>query len=74
MSLTPEERAILLERYTIGVPAGGIADPSQEVPLLNCVANEVFGYFGNSLVMPFHIPPNLAETLKLLRGMCKKHC
>lgn len=63
MSLTPEERAILLERYTIGVPSGGITDASQEVPLLNCVANEVLGYFGNCMIMPFHIPPPLAEKM-----------
>src|SRR5207248_5554894 len=37
MSLTPEERAIMLEHYTIGVPTGGLADASQEVPLLNCI-------------------------------------
>jgi hypothetical protein len=62
-SLTPEERAILLERFTIGVPAGGVEDASQEVPLLNCVANQVLGYFGNALIMPFHIPPPLAESM-----------
>ena len=65
MSLTPEERAILLERYTIGVPSGGVTDPSQEVPLLNCVANEVLGYFGNCMIMPFHIPPPLAEKMEV---------
>lgn len=65
MALTPEERAILLERFTIGVPAGGVSDPSQEVPLLNCVANQVIGYFGNCAVMPFQIPPPLAEAMKI---------
>lgn len=59
-SLTPEERAILLEQYTIGVPSGGVSDPSDEVPLLNCVANQVLGYFGNAAIMPFFIPANLA--------------
>lgn len=63
MSLTPEERAILLERFTIGVPEGGLPDASQEVPLLNCVANEVLGYFGNALIMPFYIPPPLAASM-----------
>ncbi|MFD1611147.1 hypothetical protein ACFSCW_04955 [Sphingomonas tabacisoli] len=55
-SLTPEERAILLERFTIGVPEGGVNDPTDEVPLLNCIANEVLGYFGNCAIMPFFIP------------------
>lgn len=63
VSLTPEERAILLERFTIGVPQGGVPDPSQEVPLLNCVTNQVLGYFGNAMVMPFHIPPPLAKKM-----------
>jgi hypothetical protein len=65
MSLTPEERAIMLEHYTIGVPQGGLADASQEVPLLNCVANEVLGYFGNSAVMPFFIPEQVARELEM---------
>lgn len=61
-SMTPEERAILLEGFTIGVPAGGIADASQMVPLLNCVENKVLGFFGNSMIMPFVIPQALART------------
>jgi hypothetical protein len=65
MSLLPEERAIMLERYTIGVPNGGFQDPTQEVPLLNCVANEVLGYFGNSAVMPFFVPEEVARDLKI---------
>jgi hypothetical protein len=65
MSLMPEERAIMLERYTIGVPNGGFNDPTQEVPLLNCVANEVLGYFGNSAVMPFFIPEQVAGELRI---------
>jgi hypothetical protein len=63
-SLTPEERAIMLERFTIGVPSGGVSDPSDEVPLLNCVANVVLGYFGNAAIMPFFIPANLAGEVK----------
>jgi hypothetical protein len=65
MSLTPEERAILLERFTVGVPPGGVADASQEVPLLNCVSNEVLGFYGNSIVMPFEIPPRLAAEMEV---------
>jgi hypothetical protein len=64
-SLTPEERAIMLERYTIGVPSGGVTDPSQTVPLLNCVENRVLGYFGNSMIMPFMIPQAVAESMDI---------
>jgi hypothetical protein len=63
-SLTPEERAIMLERFTIGVPSGGVPDGTDEVPLLNCVANQVLGYFGNAAIMPFFIPPGVAEKVK----------
>jgi hypothetical protein len=63
-SLTPEERAIMLERFTIGVPSGGVPDGTDDVPLLNCVANQVLGYFGNAAIMPFFIPPGVAEKVK----------
>jgi uncharacterized membrane protein YgcG len=63
-SLTAEERAIMLERFTIGVPSGGVPDATDEVPLLNCVANQVLGYFGNAAIMPFFIPPGVAEKVK----------
>jgi hypothetical protein len=56
MSLTDEERAILLDGYTIGAPPDGAQDDSQMIPLLNCVQNKVLGTFGNSLIMPFTIP------------------
>jgi hypothetical protein len=60
-SMSPDERAVLLEAYTIGVPPGGIEDASQMVPLLNCVENRVLGFFGNSMIMPFVIPQALAQ-------------
>jgi hypothetical protein len=62
-SMSPDERAILLEHYTIGVPSNGIADASQMVPLLNCVENRVIGFFGNSMMMPFMIPQAVAEQM-----------
>lgn len=67
-SLTPEERAIMLEGYTIGLPeeglsASGFSDPSQHVPLLNCVANQVLGFYGNCMILPFSIPAALATKL-----------
>ena len=68
MSLTPEERVVMLEGYTIGLPQKGLpadalSDPSQHVPLLNCVANQVIGYYGNCMVMPFSIPAALSTKL-----------
>lgn len=67
-SLTPEERVVMLEGYTIGLPEDGLppdafSDPSQHVPLLNCVANQVLGYYGNCMIMPFSIPAALATKL-----------
>jgi hypothetical protein len=67
-SLTPEERAIMLEGYTIGVPSAGIQDPTQTVPLLNCVANQVFGFYGNAMIMPFNIPAEVATQLTIGEG------
>jgi hypothetical protein len=61
MSLTPEEVAILLDGHTIGVPTDGLDDASQMIPLLNCLQNVVLGTFGNSLIMPFIIPQDLAD-------------
>lgn len=71
-SLTPEERVIMLEGFTIGVPDGGITDPSQMIPLLNCVENKVLGFYGNSMIMPFHIPPELAESMELDTGQAQE--
>jgi hypothetical protein len=64
-SLTSEERAILLERFTIGVPEGGVTGPDQEVPLLNCVTNRILGFFGNAAIMPFAIPASVAEKMEV---------
>lgn len=69
MSLTAEERAIMLEGYTIGVPQGGLTDPAtQTVPLLNCVGNEVIGYYGNSMIMPFSIPKAIVDSFGAANG------
>jgi hypothetical protein len=67
-SLSPEERVVMLEGYTIGLPQEGLTpdglnDPSQHVPLLNCIANQVLGYYGNCMVMPFSVPAALAVAL-----------
>lgn len=62
LSMTPEERAILFEGYTIGVPQGGVTDWTQMVPLLNCIENRVLGFFGNSMIVPFTIPPSATAS------------
>ncbi len=65
VSLTTDERAILLDGYTIGVPADGVTDASQMVPLLNCVQNKLLGFFGNSMIMPFIIPQAVADSMQM---------
>lgn len=64
-SLTAEERAILLDAYTIGVSPDGIQDESQMVPLLNCVQNKLLGFYGNSIILPFMIPQSVAEEMEI---------
>ena len=64
-SLSPEERVVMLEGYTIGVPPGGIEDETQNIPLLNCIENRVLGFFGNSMIMPFHIPKGVVDDLEI---------
>jgi hypothetical protein len=72
LSLTPDERAILLDGYTIGVPSDGISDPSQLVPLLNCVQNKLLGFFGNSMIMPFMIPQGVTDQLRIDPGQIQQ--
>lgn len=67
-SMTDEERAILLERFTIGVPEGGLVDASSEVPLLSAVSNRILGFYGNAMIMPFHIPPDLSDEIGVTTG------
>jgi hypothetical protein len=68
MSLTAEERVMLLEGYTIGV-AGGVEDETQDIPLLACVANQLLGFYGNSMVLPFMIPAELVAKRKPVDGV-----
>ncbi|NOD32777.1 hypothetical protein [Ruegeria atlantica] len=67
-SMTDEERAILLERFTIGVPDGGLDDASSEISLLSTVQNKVLGFYGNAMIMPFSIPPDLADRMEMRTG------
>lgn len=56
-SLTAEERVMLLQPYLLSLP--GL---SSTVPLLDCVGNEVLGFYGNSMIMPFSIPQALGDV------------
>ena len=56
-SLTPEERVMLLEPYLLSFP--GL---SSNVPLLDCIGNEVLGFHGSSMIVPFSIPPALGDV------------
>jgi outer membrane protein OmpA-like peptidoglycan-associated protein len=68
-AMTAEERTIMLERYSVTTPTvardGTIVEG---VPLLSCVTNKVLGFYGNSIVMPFQIPFELAQRLKVDTG------
>lgn len=61
-SLTPEERAVMLERYEIELPPDSEGNPRPGVPLLSCITNNVLGWFGNSMVLPFIIPAAITEA------------
>jgi hypothetical protein len=68
-SMDAQERSVLLEAYTIGLPpeSAGLSDNSQEIPLLNCTTNRLLGFFGNSMVIPFHLPPELERAMSRRR-------
>jgi len=63
ISLKPEERALMLEPYTLAMPGATASDPAVDVPLLDCVDIQLLGLNGNCLVLPFHIPEHLAKPL-----------
>jgi outer membrane protein OmpA-like peptidoglycan-associated protein len=72
-ALTAEERAVLLERYSVTAPqidANGVM--REGVPLLSCITNNVLGFFGNCIVMPFQIPLALAEQAKVDSGRLQR--
>ena len=63
----------MLERYTVTAPTidknGRI---TEGVPLLSCISNKVLGFYGNSIVMPFQIPYELAERLGVDSGRIQR--
>lgn len=65
-ALTAEERAMMLDRYTVTPPTVERDGTVREgIPLLSCVTNDVLGFYGNSIVLPFMIPAALAEEAKV---------
>jgi hypothetical protein len=63
LSLTAEERGLLLERYTIAMPGALPGDPTIDVALLDCVDNKLLGLNGNCMVLPFRIPARLEQAI-----------
>jgi hypothetical protein len=62
-ALSPEERVMLLEGYTLGAPERGMTSEAHSLPLLQCVENRVLGFHGNAMLLPFHIPRRVADEL-----------
>ena len=61
-SLSPEERIILLEPYSVGAAPDAAWTAGEDVPLLDCVENRVLGFTGNAMILPFHLPPALVAS------------
>jgi hypothetical protein len=75
--LTADERALLLEQYTVSLGSGKTSDREGSyynefsnkmndihIPLLNCInVKKVLGYYGNCMLFPFTYPQELAEQL-----------
>ncbi|MDL2322674.1 DUF4332 domain-containing protein [Bacteroidales bacterium OttesenSCG-928-A17] len=76
-SLSEDERAMMLERYTIdmdfdkmtGVDSNlktnqNNSSEENDIPLLNCVnVKKLLGFYGNCILLPFTYPQSLAKKL-----------
>lgn len=67
-TLTQDERAIMLERYTIGMDFKDLntneEDDFDDIPLLNCInVRKLLGFYGNCMLFPFTYPQKLADKL-----------
>lgn len=68
-SLTPDERAVMLEQYTIemdfqGLEGDGSTGGYNDISLLNCInVKKLLGFYGNCMLFPFSYPQELAEAL-----------
>ena len=68
-SLSSDERALMLEQYTIDMPNNdtiendGIDDVTL-LPLLNCInVKKLLGFYGNCMLFPFTYPQKLADNI-----------
>jgi hypothetical protein len=57
LSMSAEERAMLLEGYEIVLGES----PRTTAPLLNCVGNELLGFMGNCMILAFSVPARLTQ-------------
>ena len=67
-SLSSDERALMLEQYTINMDYSDISDQEQEdeitIPLLNCInVKKMLGFYGNCMLFPFTYPQKLADKI-----------
>lgn len=53
-----DELVMMLEPFTIGLPLGD--GTLSEVPLVSCISTRIRGFFGNSMILSFHIPAQMA--------------
>jgi len=70
-SLSADERAMMLEQYTIDmdfgdeIPGDAYEKDNINIPLLNCVnIQKMLGFYGNCILLPFTYPQQLAKKLK----------
>lgn len=67
-SLSSDERALMLEKYTINMDYSDISDQGLEeeitLPLLNCInVKKMLGFYGNCMLFPFTYPQKLADKI-----------
>ena len=64
-TMTPDERAMLLEQYLVDVSElDTTPEDHAEIPLLNCIdVKTVLGFYGNCMIFPFTFPQALADDL-----------
>ena len=63
-AIPSEERAMMLERYNFASPTADGTDIGVNIPLMDCVANKIEGFYGNCMIMPFAYPPKVADALE----------
>jgi hypothetical protein len=79
-SLTSDERALLLEQYTIDMDFNKInsdedltnidnEDTPIDIPLLNCInVKKLLGFYGNCMLFPFTYPEKLSKKIGKTAG------